>query len=99
MEVTPPRLDPVDELDAEFVRAPGATNELELVEPQDLVEFLDGRDRRFADSDDADLLGLDECDPAGRTQRVGQRGGRHPSGRTASGDDDAGQLAVFGTHR
>jgi len=70
----------------------------ELVQAQRLVELFDRRNRRFADTDDANLFGLDQRDATTRLHDVRQCSGRHPSGRTASGDDDAGQFAIFVTH-
>src|SRR5688572_10178538 len=97
MEVTPAGLRPIDELDAELVRTLGPTDEFELVETQHFVELLDGRNRRLAHPDDADLFGLDERDTAAR-HGVRQGRSRHPTGRAAAGDDDAGQFAVSVAH-
>ena len=51
---------PVHELDAELERAARGAQELVLVDAQDAIEGDDVRDRRLADTDDADLVGFHE---------------------------------------
>jgi hypothetical protein len=49
---------PVLELDTEFDRGLAAAHEVALVERQRLVKRQDGRNRRLADSDRADVIRL-----------------------------------------
>ena len=88
MHVRMPLLVPVDELDAELERALRLPQEIVFVDLHQLVELLDRRDRRLADTDDADLGGLDQRDRQSRAEHARQRGRRHPAGGSASGDDD-----------
>ena len=62
MQVTLALAPPVDELDAELVSALCRRNEFVFVNSDQRVELVDWRNRRFADPDDADLLGFDERD-------------------------------------
>src|SRR3954462_10403919 len=73
-------LEPVDELDAELEGALRMTQEIVLVDLEQLVEARDRGDRRLTDPDDADLRGLDECDREPRPEHAREGGGRHPSG-------------------
>src|SRR5206468_2971145 len=55
------RLSPTFESNAQLVRAAGGRNELRLVDAQRVIELLDRGDRRFANANDPDLVGFDEC--------------------------------------
>ena len=81
-------LPPVDELDAELECALRMPQEIVFVELHQAVELRDRGDRRLADADDADLGGFDQRDGQPRAQDARQRGGRHPAGGAATGDDD-----------
>ena len=87
MHVFMPLLVPVDELDAELERALRVAQEFVLVDLQQLVELRDGRDRRLAYADDADLGRLDQGYRQPGTQHARQRSGRHPAGGSAAGND------------
>jgi hypothetical protein len=78
---------PVDELDAEFERALRVPQEVVLVDLDQLVELRDRRDRRFTDTDDADLGRLDQRDREPWAEHARQRGRGHPPGGAATGDD------------
>src|SRR5437899_9188700 len=62
MHVTLSEAGPVDELDPELVGGVRRTDEVVLVDFQQAVEQEDLRDRRLADPDGADLVGLDQLD-------------------------------------
>jgi hypothetical protein len=79
---------PVDELDAELERALRLSQEIVLVDLEQLVELRDGGNRRLADADDADLGGFHQRDRQPRAQHTRQRCRRHPSGSPAPGDDN-----------
>ena len=79
---------PVDEFDAQLEAALGGADELVLVDLERRVEVLDVRDRGFAHTDDADLVGLDQFDSVAWPQQFGQRRGGHPAGGAATDDDD-----------
>src|SRR5690606_15712197 len=59
---------PILELDAELERRLRRANELELVEAEQRMEAANRGDRRFADADGADVLGLDERNVDDRAQ-------------------------------
>ena len=79
---------PVHELDAELERAARGAQELVLVDAQDAIEGDDVRDRRLADTDDADLVGFHEPNRARAPEVVRKCGGRHPTRSATANDDD-----------
>ena len=95
MDVAVARPIPADELDAEFEGRPGLAHELRLVDPEHVVEDLDMRQRGFADTDGADLVGLDQRDVVVRArQAAATRPAAHiqpavppPTMTSFSGDD------------
>jgi len=58
------------------------------VDAQDAIEGDDVRDRRLADTDDADLVGFHEPNRARAPEVVRKRGSRHPTCRATADDDD-----------
>ena len=60
-----------------------------LADAEQAVEQLHRRNRAFPHTDGADGIGFDQCQIDYRSQRVGQRGSGHPSGRSAASDDHA----------
>jgi hypothetical protein len=84
------QLGPVAKLDAELERALRACDEVGFVQPEQVVEQLDVRDGRLADTDDADLFGLDQPHGDLLVQYADQRGGSHPAGRSATYYHDVG---------
>src|SRR5256885_15582273 len=87
MNVAVAGLPPIDELDAELERALGALHELDFVELDQLVIFLDRRDRGFADSDRADRFALNQLDVVEALEQPAEQGRGHPS-RSAAADDE-----------
>src|SRR5262249_49616112 len=86
---------PVPELDAELERAPRLAQEFGLADAELGIEHADGGKRRLADADRADILRFDELDlDDRRIQEMPERGGRHPSGRTAADDHDPAYAPV-----
>src|SRR5438270_1458306 len=79
---------PAVEGNAELVGPARGGEEFRLVDGKRIVELLDRRDRRFADSDDADLIGFDERDRHAGDAEPPERGRGHPSRRAAPDDDD-----------
>src|SRR6185369_17362163 len=78
---------PVDKLDAELERALSLLDEIDLVDLEHFVEQLEMRNGRLADTDRADLLGLDQPDRILATEQLGTRSRSHPA-RGAATDDD-----------
>src|SRR6476646_9233825 len=76
---------PVDELDAELAGGLRLVDHLQYVDAGERHVVADMRDSGFADSDGADLLGLDEVD-FDLAQPLRQHCRRHPSGSPASND-------------
>ena len=79
---------PVHELDAELERAARGAQELVFVDAQNAIEGDDVRDRRLADTDDADLVGFHQPNRTRAPEVVGKRGGRHPTRSATAHDDD-----------
>ena len=80
---------PVAELDAELEGALRGADELGFVQSQCLrIERADVRHRGFADTDDADLVGLHQPHFARPVQMPDQRRRGHPAGRTAAHHHD-----------
>ena len=75
---------PVDELDAELESAVRVLQELVFVDAQHAIELRDRRDRRLADTDDADLGGFDERDGQSWAEHARKRRSGHPSCRAAA---------------
>ncbi len=81
---------PVAELDTELEGRTRLAHEVRLVQAKRAVEQGDGWNRRFTDSDRADVRGLDHLDGIGdAAQFAGQQSRRHPAGRAAAHDCDA----------
>ena len=89
MEIAMPGSRPVDELDPEFEARLGGPHEVGFVESDQLIEPMYRRDCRFADTDNADRIGLEQVDRNMTPERLGQRRGRHPACRPAAENDDA----------
>ena len=79
---------PVDELNAQFERGLGLTDELVFVDVERLIELPDLRNRGFADANRADFVGFDQADAEIAEQHLGHGGRGHPSGRAAADDDN-----------
>jgi hypothetical protein len=86
---------PILEIDPELEGALRLPDELVLVDLQHAVEGGHLWDGRLADTDDSDLVGLDEHDLAklGR-QDLREGSGGHPSGGAAADDHDLADTAV-----
>src|SRR5687768_8938928 len=78
---------PIDELDAELERALRVADELVFIEAQQRIERQQRRNRRFANTDRADLLRFDQpYGYAGVLDQTRQPRRAHPSGSTAAYD-------------
>src|SRR6266542_2947921 len=80
---------PILEVDAELEGRASRRHEVGFIDSETLIEAADVRQRRFADSDDPDLLRLDEMNRAAGGQECAQPGGGHPAGGPAADDDNA----------
>jgi hypothetical protein len=86
---------PVDELDTGLERPFGHAKELVLVDVEHPVEVDDRRDRRLADADGADGIGLDQGDPPPAVVEEAREGGRgHPSGGAAADDHHPADFGI-----
>ena len=101
VDVAVPDLAPVHKLDAELERALGRSNEVILVQPEQIVEQANLGDGRLPHPDRADLFGLDQVDVAVvGAQDLGEGRRRHPARSPPAHDDDlADPLRVSGRDR
>ena len=97
MDVGFVRRPPAVECNAELVRAAGRRKELGFVDAERLIELVDRRDRRLADPDYPDLVGLDQRHRHAGKAEAAQCGRGHPSRRAAADDDDPALRCV--THQ
>jgi len=97
VEIAPPDLSPVDELDTQLVAGLRLSHEPGFVEADHGVELPDRRHRRLAHADDADLGRLDQRDAGGRADGPLQGRGGHPAGRAAANDHDLPDRPVHTT--
>src|SRR5215208_243137 len=90
---------PVDELDAELERGLAALHELGFVELDQLIVFLDRRDRRFADADGADRFAFDQLEIVEALEQFAEQGGGHPTRSTAANDENPAHGQVVSGYR
>jgi hypothetical protein len=76
------------ERNPELVGASGSGKEFGFINPKGIVEHLDRRDRRFADTDDSDFVRLYEDNVHLGHTKSSKGGSRHPARRASSDDDD-----------
>ena len=80
---------PVAEFDAELERGLRLAHELRFVDPQQLVEVAQRRQRGLAHAHRADVVGFDEREAITlRMQHLRAGGSTHPAGGTAADDHD-----------
>ena len=80
---------PIFEIDAQLERRLGRAHEVGFVDAQYAIIGNQRRDGAFTHPYRPDLLAFDQGDLRHWSQRAGECGGRHPTGRAATGDDDA----------
>src|SRR3546814_11372196 len=89
MNVAVTRAPPIHKFDAEFEGGLRRLHKLGFVEPEEVVEILHLRQRRFANAAAADLFGFDEADAEARGVELGGtgRGAPPPRGPAADAHD------------
>src|SRR3546814_357566 len=89
VEIAIPRLAPADEIEPELEGRAGAADEVVLVDPEQLVEVEQRRNRRLADADGADRRRFDYGNAHVLIgERAPDRRRRHPAGGAAAHDHD-----------
>ena len=83
------RLAPSIKLDTEFERAFSVADKICLIQADQLIEADNGWNGRFADPDGSNGVRLNQRDRrCSSLAKTAQSGSGHPSGGTASGDDE-----------
>ena len=91
---------PIAKLDPQLECCPGRAHELRLIDPEQVVEHFDVRQRRLADPDSPDLVRLNQRDSVVRSRKLPPDSSRtHPSSRAAANNDDAQRLRWMLTHQ
>ena len=83
-----PKASPVLEFDAEFEGALRGTQELVFINTHARIEAADRWNGRFADTNDANLVRLDQGDVDDTRKHLDQGGGGHPAGSSSTNNDD-----------